>query len=147
MCDYCGCRQNPQIAALSDDHVRFLELVAALEQAVADLDADAGRAVMARLRDQLHVHDGREERGIFTELRAVVGDDGYVGAFERDHVELHGLLASTGDDAWRDAARGAIELLRDHILREESDLFPAAYQMLAPAQWAAVERAMNDPNG
>ena len=30
-------------------------------------------------------------------------------------------------------------LLRHHIRREESDLFPAAHQILAPTAWHAIE--------
>ena len=147
MCDYCGCRSNPEIASLSDDHIRFLELVEALEQAVDGRDADAGRALMRQLHDELHVHDGREERGIFVQLREIVPDGGYVDVFAREHVELHHLLEEAEGDGWREAARHATEMLRDHILREESDLFPAAYQMLSPAQWGAVARALLDSDG
>ncbi len=33
-----------------------------------------------------------------------------------------------------------IELLEDHILREETDMFPAARQLLDPEQWEAVDQ-------
>ena len=142
MCDYCDCRSHPQIAALSDDHELLLHLLAELERAVGDDDPRPARDVIHQLHDHLHTHAEREERGVFTELRRVVLDDDYVGMFERDHDELHRLLDDTAGEGWREAAAGLIRVLRRHILREETDLFPAAHQMLDPAQWDAVDQAM-----
>jgi hypothetical protein len=31
-----------------------------------------------------------------------------------------------------------VDLLEDHILREESDLFPAAHQLLGSDAWATI---------
>lgn len=145
MCDYCDCRSHPQIAALSEDHELLLHLLAELERAVGDDDPRPAQDVIHRLHDRLHAHAAREERGVFTELRRVVLDDDYVGMFERDHDKLHRLLDDAGGPAWRDASRELIDVLRRHILREETDLFPAAHQMLAPAQWDAVDREVLAP--
>jgi hypothetical protein len=38
-----------------------------------------------------------------------------------------------------------VELLADHTLREETDLFPAARQLLAPDQWDAVDQRVFQP--
>jgi hypothetical protein len=43
------------------------------------------------------------------------------------------------------ALRPLIELVEDHILREETDLFPAARQLLDPAEWYAVDHRVSQP--
>jgi hemerythrin-like domain-containing protein len=137
MCDYCGCRSEPEIAALSADHEHMLELTAQLrrahEMSVSALD------VVAELAGALGPHARREERGIFAALVAEGVDAEYVAVFERDHDIIHDLLSR--DDAPSQALR-IVELLEDHILREESDLFPAAHQMLGSDAWASIAAAL-----
>lgn len=137
MCDYCGCRSEPEIAALSADHEHMLELTAQLrrahEMSVSALD------VVAELAGALGPHARREERGIFAALVAEGVDAEYVAVFERDHDIIHDLLSR--DDAPSQALR-IVELLEDHILREESDLFPAAHQMLGSDAWASIATAL-----
>jgi hemerythrin-like domain-containing protein len=141
MCDYCDCRSHPQIAALNADHDVLLAHLTDLERAVAAGDHAAAAAVLAPLHDLLHAHAGTEERGVFTQLRRTVADDTYVGRFEDEHRVLHGLAASSAGDGWRAAAAELARELREHIFREETDLFPAAHQLLSPAQWDAVDAA------
>jgi hemerythrin-like domain-containing protein len=137
MCDYCGCRSEPEIAALSADHEHMLELTAQLRRAhemgVSALD------VVAELAGALGPHARREELGIFAALVAEGVDAEYVAVFERDHDIIHDLLSR--DDAPSQALR-IVELLEDHILREESDLFPAAHQMLGSDAWATIATAL-----
>lgn len=137
MCDYCGCRSEPEIAALSADHEHMLELTAQLRRAhemgVSALD------VVAELAGALGPHARREELGIFAALVAEGVDAEYVAVFERDHDIIHDLLSR--DDAPSQALR-IVELLEDHILREESDLFPAAHQMLGSDAWASIAAAL-----
>jgi len=142
MCDYCDCRSHPQIAALSEDHEHLVHLLTELERAMGGDDPQPARDVIRQLHDGLHVHAAREERGVFAQMRQVVLDEDYVAMFERDHVELHRLIGDAGGAGWRDAAVGLSQVLRRHILREETDLFPAAHQMLEPAQWDAIDREM-----
>ena len=143
MCDYCDCRSHPEIAALSQDHEVLLEHLAELDDARNADDAGRARGVMADLHDVLAPHGAREERGVFHQLRDTLGDPGYVGGFEQDHTRFHELLDGTND--WKAASAELIELLRDHILREESDLFPAAHQLLEPHQWGAIDAAHRVP--
>jgi hypothetical protein len=64
----------------------------------------------------------------------------YIGRLEADHAAIHRLLGALAGPGWAVAALELIALLRDHVLREESDLFPAAHQLLRPDQWAAIPR-------
>ena len=141
MCDYCDCRSHPYIAALSAEHEVMLTLLADLERAVGAADAATATSVTARLDDLLAPHATKEERGVFAELRRSEVDDGYLGRFEDEHRVIQALSAGRADQPWEASARALVQQLRDHIFREETDLFPAAHQVLAPAQWDAVDAA------
>ena len=71
-----------------------------------------------------------------------------IAALSADHEVLLALLADlrratdAGDAERAEMPLGA--LLDDHVAREESDLFPAARQLLAPGQWDAVDNASAD---
>jgi hemerythrin-like domain-containing protein len=96
-----------------------------LVPAIADLTADHERLLdlTTQLRALLARHTRREEEGIFSALRDV-GAGEYVDRFDRDHAVVESLL----------------DELEGHIAVEESDLFPAARQLLGPAEWDEVER-------
>jgi hemerythrin-like domain-containing protein len=141
MCDYCDCRSDPEIAALADDHAVIARLLHELGDAVIDDNREAATAVTARLHDILATHAGREEAGVFRALRDEVGDE-YVDWFVTEHDSLHRLAAAVPTTSdWHDMAREIITMLSEHIAREESDLFPAAHQLLSPRQWNAVTTA------
>jgi hypothetical protein len=144
MCDYCDCRSHPEIASLSADHERLLDHLAELRRAIDDGQQHRAEVVLARIHGLLDDHARREERGVFAELREADVDDDYLAAFEGDHAALHGLLDEMSRPEWQRPARAFADLLAEHILREESDLFPAAHQLLAPEQWAAVAAAIHE---
>lgn len=138
MCDYCDCRSHREIAELSGEHEEMAHLLGPLEAAVRANDrSEAGVAVTA-LHRLLHGHATREEQGVFAELRAQV-EDGYVAMFEHDHVVIHELLERASGDEWASASVELASRLHDHILREESDLFPAAHQLLSAEQWSRID--------
>lgn len=141
MCDYCDRRSHPQIAALSADHEVLLRLLADLDAAVDTNDHGRARTTLDRVHGILDDHAGREERGVFTQLRRADVDDTYVPRFEHDHRVLHDLVGQIDQPGWQTPLQAFVALLRDHIAREESDLFPAAHQLLEPRQWDAVDAA------
>jgi hemerythrin-like domain-containing protein len=141
VCDYCDCRSHAQIAALSADHEAILHVLVGLREAVDTADADAARARLPDLKELLDGHTRREEGGVFVQLRRAGVDDRYVDRFERDHQELDRLLADCSGPSWRRDVELLVRLLGEHIAREESDLFPAAHQLLRPDQWDAVDAA------
>jgi hemerythrin-like domain-containing protein len=145
VCDYCDCRSHPAIASLSADHERLLHLLGELRQAATDGDRAAARPILEELHDRVGGHAAREETGVFTQLRAAGVESAYLDRFEHEHVQVHDLLADHHPDDWAGSALDLVELLRGHIAREESDLFPAAHQLLSPSQWDAVDRS--EPTG
>ena len=138
MCDYCDCRSHTEIAELSAEHEELTSLLGHLRVAVQANDrAEAGRLVTA-MHNRLPGHAAREERGVFPELRTQVGAD-YVAMFEEDHASIHDLLDQAAGEAWAAASVELADRLADHILREESDLFPAAHQLLTSDQWSHID--------
>jgi hemerythrin-like domain-containing protein len=140
MCDYCDCRSHPQISTLSDEHEEILGVLHSLTTALGDPHADRPSDLLDQLHDLLHDHTIREESGVFTELRNADVDEQYVSRFQADHDAVHVLLGA-GDDDWRPTVAALVHLLEEHIEREETDLFPAAHQLLTPAQWDDVSTA------
>lgn len=147
MCDYCDCRSHAVIAELSGEHDVLLGDLHALTVAVADDDEPGAHEIARRLGALLDTHATREERGVLAELDAAGAGDAYVGAFRHDHGRVHALVADIRSPRWRDAARELVRALTDHIAREESDLFPAAHQLLTPAQWDEIDRAASAARG
>ena len=94
MCDYCGCRAEPEIAALSAEHEHLLALTAQLRRAheggvpVAE--------VVAELAGMLGPHARREERGVFAALLADGVDAEYIARFEHERAAPEELLSDGG---------------------------------------------------
>lgn len=133
MCDYCGCRSIPEIAALSVDHERIGTLLHGLRH--------GDDATIDQLIDQLTAllvtHSAREERGIYAHLARTEAGAGYVARFFEEHAQIDAAFAAARHD--RRELASAIELLAIHIHDEETDMFPAARQVLGPSDWAAIE--------
>lgn len=142
MCDYCDCRSHPQIASLSAEHDELLELLGQLVRAVAGDDRTAAMGIVSRVDAILGDHAHREERGIFAALRSADVASSYIGRFEQEHVVVHDVIGRSTSEDWQQSARTLVGLLAEHIAREETDLFPAAHQLLTPKHWDDVDRAV-----
>lgn len=136
MCDYCDCRSQPAIGELSAEHESMLALVGRIRSAVATSDLPWLAALQVELGFLLAAHTSREERGVFAALRDTDVDPAYLGRFEADHRAIDELLAGAVEP---ERALSLARLLEEHIRREESDLFPAAHQLVPPERWQAVE--------
>jgi hemerythrin superfamily protein len=143
MCEYCGCQELQAVAELTAEHNRVVELAGQARRAVGrddlDLAAERARAITA----VLGIHTAVEERALFPALAAEFGE--HVERLVDDHHRIEAVLgeASTGrpaDPAWPDRLLHALTELREHILREEDGLFPAALISLDPAQWESLAR-------
>lgn len=141
MCDYCGCRQQPAIAELSDEHDRLLDLGYRLRRLTA---CGWHEEVLAIIDDQLgpllRHHTDREERGIFTQLRANFEADARLDELEAEHRDIDARLdrVRMATDGWQETLSQLVTDLAQHIFDEEVDLFPYAMYELTPAQWDAV---------
>jgi hemerythrin-like domain-containing protein len=130
-----------EIDGLIDEHRDLMTKMAALRRAMGDPEADL-RGLLDQLEMALAHHTEREESGLFNVLRQVEVPPQYVGLFEHDHGHLVDLIHSSQRD--RHSVDDLLNSLEAHMAREENDMFPAAEQLLAPADWEAVEAAVSD---
>jgi hemerythrin-like domain-containing protein len=87
-------------------------------------------------------HTAVEEHGLFPALTGEFGEQ--VAALQAEHRQIEAVLgeAATGvpaDPAWPARLLTVLHLLRDHILREQDGVFPAALATLRTSEWEAVE--------
>lgn len=100
----------------------------------------------------VRAHNDNEERALF-ELLNLLDEDAPVAIFEDEHRALRQLEGNLG--AALDgphpaievpkAARTMIDLLREHIERENEMLFPLARTLLGPEGVALVARRLTEP--
>ncbi len=135
----------------SREHEAFLAQLAALESLLAsDADlADVAQAFAAFAAPLLR-HAGDEERALFPALEPSFGwEAGPLTVLTIEHHVLHGQI----DDVARARTRAEIAnvlgafapLLRAHIEKEESVLFPAAVALLGDARLDELEAATAEP--
>jgi hemerythrin-like domain-containing protein len=136
---------------LAGEHEVILQVLAALE-AMAVRSA-AGTLPVADAKDALDVlrtfadkcHHGKEEEILFPALEAQVPGFGPTQVMRAEHVEGRGLIRAMGEavehaDAagFSRAAHGYVDLLRNHIAKENDILFRIAQSMLSSEQDAAI---------
>ena len=132
---------DAEIDGLIDEHRDLMTIMAALERAVGDPNSDVDQ-LLDQLETSLSHHTVREESGLFGVLPQVDVPAEYVGLFEHDHGHLVELIHSARSDHQRVAE--LLNSLETHMAREENDMFPAAEQLLGPADWDAVRSAVAD---
>ena len=142
MCEYCGCQALVAIGELTREH----DLVGSLMSEVRAARGRGDTARMAGLARQIAAvlgpHTEVEEHGLFPPLAADFPDQ--VAALEAEHRRLEAVLgeAAAGtpaDPAWPGRLIEALAMLREHILKEQDGVFPAALASLGTADWETVE--------
>lgn len=133
MCDHCGCRAIPAIAALTAEHDTILTLAWALAEASRHGDP-TDPEVLEQLVRLLDGHVAQEERALYPLLLAT-GDLSAEScdALEEEHREIETWLSGGAMD------RRAYYSLAAHIEEEETYLFPAAMFGFDDDEWDALE--------
>jgi hemerythrin-like domain-containing protein len=153
--------QDHVLATLMDEHARLLSVLDQLEDLARGLNSSAGM-VLARIealgRQLLGAepHHAREEKVLFPALRAR-GIDGPPDVMEAEHHELRTLKhqvvdlaakAAMGDagatDQLRSAAQTLVGLLRGHIEKEDSILYPMAFAAIPEGEWANMRACCDE---
>lgn len=130
---------EPEIDGLIDEHRELMTVMATLRRALGQPDSEVD-GLLDQLERALAHHTEREEAGLFHTLREVEVPPDYMGLFEHDHGHLIDLLNSARRD--RHSVGELLMSLEVHMVREENDMFPAAEQLLGPADWDAVDAAV-----
>ena len=150
MCEYCGCQQITVLDELTREHDAVVAVIGQmrLHLAAGRLEEVTGccRVITAILQP----HTTVEEDGLFPELSEDYPD--HVAVLRREHREIEHVLAEAADavpvdPAWPERLQRAMFLLREHILKEQDGVFPAALTSLDGEQWARVERVRASVGG
>jgi hemerythrin-like domain-containing protein len=142
MCEYCGCQAVSTIDELTREHDFVVGLIGEVRSAYQAGDAARMTELARQIAAVLGPHTRVEEDGLFP---ALAGDfPEQVAVLRDEHRVVEEVLgaAATGtpaDSGWPDRLIEVVDLLRDHILKEQDGVFPAALTTLRTGDWAAVE--------
>lgn len=142
MCQYCGCQDIPAIKLLTTEHDNALNHVRDAEIAARAQNADTARSAAAALADVLATHLAVEEQGLFPALADAFPE--HVQVLEGEHKQIEHTLAEmsiAGQPApgWDIRLLQTMDLLREHILKEQDGLFPAALANLDADDWDRLD--------
>ncbi|MDX3458855.1 hemerythrin domain-containing protein [Streptomyces sp. ME02-8801-2C] len=142
MCEYCGCQALETIDELTMEHERVVNLISHVRAASRAGDiarmAEGARQIAAVLAPHTEV----EEHGLFPALAGEFPD--HIAGLEAEHRQIEAVLAEAADGtpqdpAWPEQLLEVLALLRNHILKEQDGVFPAALANLSTEEWEAVE--------
>jgi hemerythrin-like domain-containing protein len=150
MCEYCGCQSLTTVDELTREHELVVNLIGDVRGAHRDGDAARTARVARRIAAVLGPHTAVEEQGLFPGLKEQFSEQ--IAALEAEHRQLEAVLAEASDGvpadaAWPDRLLAALALLRDHILKEQDGVFPAALAVLSTEQWATVDAVREEVGG
>lgn len=149
MCEYCGCQNLATIDELSREHDLVIDLIGEARAAHAVSDTARMAGLARQIAAVLGPHTEVEERGLFPALTTEFPD--YVASLTAEHRRLEAVLgeaaAGTTNPAWPARLAEALPLLREHILKEEDGVFPAALATLGAADWEAAEAVRSRVGG
>lgn len=142
MCEYCGCQALDAIAQLTAEHDVVVNLGGEARRALqaGDLDTAAARARAIALA--LAPHTAVEEGALFPAMTAEFGE--HVRGLVDEHRRIEAILAESAhgtpsDPGWPERLAAVLEVLREHIIKEQDGLFPAALAALDPSDWNRLD--------
>jgi hemerythrin-like domain-containing protein len=144
MCEYCGCQSITVIAELTREHDAVVAELAKLRHRLGEADLDAAAQTARRLTRILGPHTQVEEQGLFPLMVEDFPD--HISALRGDHRLIEDVLgeaslATPTDAAWPARMLDVVELLREHILKEQDGVFPATLSVIDTEGWQSVEAA------
>ncbi|MEV8510575.1 hemerythrin domain-containing protein [Actinoplanes sp. NPDC051475] len=132
----------PAIAELTREHDAVVALVSQVRAAHGAGDVAAMAVIARRIAVILGPHTQVEEEGLFPALEGDFRD--HVAVLRAEHRVVEAVLdeAAAGvpaEPGWPDRLFTMLEMLREHILKEQDGVFPAALTGLRTADWDAVD--------
>lgn len=142
MCEYCGCQQIATIAELYREHDQVVEHVGRIQRELAVGHSEGVATSCRQILDILAPHTVVEEDGLFPEMTDEFPD--HITALRSEHREIEKVLGEAAegfpdDPTWPDRLLAVLQLLREHILKEQDGVFPAALVALDAGQWERIE--------
>jgi hemerythrin-like domain-containing protein len=143
MCEYCGCQQISVVDELTREHDAVVALLGPLREGLAAGRLDDVADSCRQVRAVLGPHTVVEEEGLFPLLAGEYPS--HVTALRAEHREIEAVLAEAADGvptdpSWPGRLQRSMFMLREHILKEQDGVFPAALSSLDGEQWESVER-------
>jgi hypothetical protein len=142
MCEYCGCQAIPAIDLLTREHDMVVNLIGDVRAAHGDADLPGMAGLARQIAMVLGPHTEVEEHGLFPPLTGEFADQ--VALLQAEHRRVEAVLAEAEarvpvDPTWPDRLLDVHDLLREHILKEQNGVFPAALVNLDTADWQAID--------
>lgn len=143
MCEYCGCQALATIDELTREHDLVVGLISDVRGAFADGDVPRMAGLARQISAVLGPHTEVEEHGLFPALAADF--PAHIDTLEAEHRRVEAVLgeassATPEDPTWPARLAGILQMLREHILKEQDGVFPAALASLGTADWEAAEQ-------
>lgn len=146
----CSAAMLMPTAVLMNEHRNIEKALAGLER-MAEAFEETGRMVPAHAGEAIEflrtyadrLHHGKEEANLFPamEARGLPSDVGPTAVMREEHRVGRAFIQDMADGvaendvvAFVAAARGYVELLREHILKEDQIVFPMADRLLPPEE-------------
>lgn len=142
MCEHCGCQSLVVIDELTREHDQALEHIRAARAAIGRDDLAGAAQQAALLLELLAPHTAVEEQALFPAMAEEHPE--HVAVLHREHEHVHAVLGAVAlgdsDGRWQQQLAGALDVLREHIAKEQDGLFPAALISLRTRDWEAAEQ-------
>ena len=142
MCEYCGCQQIAVIDELTREHEAVVALIGQVHSSLAGQRLEDVARSCQQISSILAPHTVVEERGLFPEMADQFPD--HIRVLRSEHREIENVAGEArdglpDDPTWPDRLVGVLFLLREHILKEQDGVFPAALVALDADQWERIE--------
>jgi hemerythrin-like domain-containing protein len=142
MCEYCGCQALTAIDELTREHDLVVNLIGDVRAAHTAVDVPRMADLARQIAAVLGPHTEVEEHGLFPALAPDFPD--HVAALQAEHRRIESVLADAAsatptDPTWPQRLVDTLGMLREHILKEQDGVFPAALANLRTADWEAIE--------
>jgi len=142
MCEYCGCQEIAVIGELTREHDAVVALISRVKSSIAGQQLEDAAASCRQISALLAPHAVVEEQGLFPEMADEFPD--HIEVLRSEHREIEKILGEASevvpdDPTWPGRLLGGLHLLREHILKEQDGVFPAALAALDPDQWERIE--------
>ena len=142
MCEYCGCQAVTAIGDLTREHDLVVNLIGEVRGAHAATDTARMAELARQITGVLEPHTFVEEHGLFPVLATDFPDQ--VTALQAEHRHIETVLGEAADGVpadpdWPARLVVTLHVLREHILKEQDGVFPAALATLNPEDWDAID--------
>jgi hypothetical protein len=142
MCEYCGCQEIATIGELTREHDAVVAEIALVRRFLSEDNVDGAGKSAARIAEILAPHTIVEEKGLFPLMEGDFPD--HIHVLEHEHRVIEAVLSESAmavpaDPSWPGRLLATLELLRDHILKEQDGVFPASVTILDAVGWQGLE--------